>query len=140
MSSRSLTFVIGHPALDADHQMIVELWRSLEATKTEDSARTVAARLMDLTLGHFSREEDFMRQCGFPLLEAHRNHHRALASELRRVILSPVMGGGRDDLVSAVCALMNRWISHILVEDARIAPYAKAHARQMTRPPARRAG
>jgi len=134
MSARSLSYVIGHKSLDADHELIIDLWRRLEATKSLESARTAASQLMTAAADHFTREEVFMRQCGFPRLDEHRASHQDLASSLRRVILTPVLDtGSRDGFVAAVCALMGRMVTHIVVEDAKIAPYARNLASQMAK-------
>ena len=129
MSSRSTTYVIGHKSLDADHEMIVQLWRTLEASKSIEAARKAAMQLMDEAIGHFSREEDFMRQCNFPQLAAHRTRHQELASCLRQTVLTPITS--HDGFVNAVCTLMGRWVSHIVTEDAKLAPYARQLAVQM---------
>lgn len=126
MSSRSTTYIIGHKALDDDHAVIIELWRGLEASRTLEAARNAASRLMDETIDHCIREEEFMRHCGFPRLDTHRAHHQHLAADLRRVILAPMLDSkAPDDFVNAVCIQMGRWVSHILVEDAKLAPYAR---------------
>jgi len=131
MSSRNSTYAIGHKSLDADHEAIIGLWRTLEATKTMDAARNAAVRLMDETLGHFSREEVFMAQCGFPHLAEHRASHQDLAGKLRRIILS---SNSHKDFVGAICTLMERWVTvHIVVDDAKIAPYARALAERMAK-------
>ena len=129
MSSRSTTYVIGHKSLDADHETIIQLWRNLEATKSIESARKAAMQLMDETIGHFAREEDFMRQCGFPHLAAHRSRHQELAASLRQTVLTPITS--HDVFVNAVCTLMGRWVNHIVSEDSKLAPYAHNLAIQM---------
>jgi hemerythrin len=141
MSSRSFTFVIDNESLDADHEMIVGLWRTLDASRTVETARTVAMRLMDEATGHFAREEEFMRQCGFPQQAAHRASHQTLAADLRRVIITSMLGGGpRDDFVDTVRALANRWVGHIVGEDSKLAPYGRKIAAQTAKPMARKAG
>jgi hemerythrin-like metal-binding protein len=102
--------------------MIVELWRTLESSKSIEAARKAAMQLMDETIGHFAREEDFMRQCGFPQAAAHRSRHQELAASLRQTILAPVTS--HDAFVNAICTLMGRWVSHIVTDDAKLAPYA----------------
>ena len=129
MSSRSTTYVIGHKSLDADHEMIVQLWRTLESSKSIEAARKAAMQLMDETIGHFAREEDFMRQCNYPDLASHRGRHQELASNLRQTVLTPVTS--HDAFVSAICTLMGRWVSHIITEDAKLAPYARQLATQI---------
>ena len=141
MSARSAAYVIGHKSLDADHETIIALWRMLEASRTIESARRAACQLMDETIGHFAREEDFMRRCGYPRLDEHHAVHQDLASTLRRVILTPVPGGGsHTDFVTAVCALLGRLVTHIVAEDAKIAPYARNLASQMARTMTRSGG
>ena len=134
MPPPSATHLIGHKSLDADHERIIALWRSLEASKTMEAARAAVSQLLDEAIGHFAREEDFMRQCGFPGLADHRVRHQDLASDLRRSILSPMLASGtRHDFIGTARALLNRLVTHILVEDAKIAPYARALASRMSK-------
>jgi hemerythrin-like metal-binding protein len=109
--------------------MIIQLWRNLEASKSIEAARKAAMQLMDETIGHFAREEEFMRQCGFPQLATHRSRHQELAASLRQTVLTPITS--HDGFVNAVCTLMGRWVSHIMTEDAKLAPYARQLATQM---------
>jgi hemerythrin len=132
------SYSIGHAALDDDHDRMIAAWRELEASRTLDAAKQAAARLMAEAGEHFSREEIFMQQCGYPDLVRHREMHAQMASALRKVILSPLMGDVKHvEFVASVRGLMEKWITvHILVEDARLAPYARAHASPSRRPAA----
>ena len=134
MASQNFTYVIGHKSLDADHEQIISLWQTLEATRTIESARGAASHLMDKANGHFACEEAFLRQCGFPGLGPQCTAHRELASDLRRIILVPPSGSGsREDFVASVRRLMGRWVNHIVMEDTKVAPYARTLAHKMTK-------
>jgi hemerythrin len=132
------SYSIGHAALDDDHDRMIAAWRELEASRTLDAAKAAAARLMAEAGEHFSREELFMLQCGYPDLVRHKELHAQMGAALRKVILSPLMGEVKhEDFVASMRNLMEKWITvHILVEDARLAPYARAHASPTRRPAA----
>ncbi|KIM00071.1 hypothetical protein CCC_02859 [Paramagnetospirillum magnetotacticum MS-1] len=129
------TYSIGQPALDDDHDRMIAAWRELEASRTLDAAKTAAAVLMSEAAEHFAREEQFMLQCGYPDRVRHTAMHAEMASGLRRVLLSPLMGGGKhEDFVGAVRNLMDRWVRvHILGEDTKLAPYARNFAAPVRR-------
>lgn len=120
-------FSIGHRELDADHNRMIAAWRELETGRSLDAARAAAIRLMAEAGAHFAREEMVMLHCGYPGLERHRRLHEQMGVALRRVLLSPLVADGRpQDFVQAMRGLMNRWVIHILAEDAGIAPYIRA--------------
>ncbi|BAE51895.1 bacteriohemerythrin [Paramagnetospirillum magneticum] len=124
------SYTIGHKPLDDDHDRMIAAWRELEGSRTLEAAKAAAAVLMAEAGEHFAREEMFMLQCGYPDRVRHMALHAEMASGLRRVLLSPLMGGSpHDDFVLAVRSLMDKWVMvHILGEDAKLAPYARAHA------------
>ncbi|MBI3446366.1 MAG: hemerythrin family protein [Magnetospirillum sp.] len=133
MPSKGSSYLIGHPELDADHDAMISIWRELEASRTMETAKMVAVRLMNETSAHFAREEEFMAQCRFPELGRHRALHSEMISSLRRVLLSPLMGSGKhEDFVLAVRSLMEKWISvHLVAEDSKLAPYARSQSGRM---------
>lgn len=69
-----------------------------------------------------------MTQCGFPRRMEHAAMHREMASSLRRIILAPLLTNeARENFVAQIRALMQTWVTvHIVVEDAKIAPFARA--------------
>lgn len=117
---------IGHKALDDDHDDMIAAWRELEAGLTFEAAKAAAARLSAIAGEHFAREEQFMLECGFPDRASHRRLHEDMAAGLRRILLLPLLGNiAHQDFVGAVRRMMNEWIMvHIVVEDAKLAPFA----------------
>jgi hemerythrin len=129
------SYAIGHKALDDDHDRMIAAWRELEGSRTLDAAKAAAAALMAEAGEHFAREEMFMLQCGYPDRARHIALHEEMAANLRRVLLSPLMGNGsQGDFVLAVRSLMDKWVMvHILGEDAKLAPYARRHVAPASR-------
>lgn len=117
---------IGHKALDGDHDGMIAVWRELEAGLSFEAAKAAAARLSSIAAEHFAREEQFMLECGYPDRIRHRMLHDDMTVGLRRILLSPLLGSvGHQEFVGFMRRLMNEWIMvHILVEDAKLAPYA----------------
>jgi hemerythrin len=129
-------YSIGHQALDDDHDRMIAVWRELEASRTLDAAKAAGARLMAETGGHFDREELLMVQCGYPDLARHKRLHTEMGAALRHVLLLPLLGKGEhQDFITAMRSLMDKWVmAHILGEDAKLAPYTRAHASAARRP------
>lgn len=119
-------FSIGHRELDGDHNRMIAVWRELEKERSLDAAKTAAVRMMADAGGHFAREEMVMLLCGYPDLDRHRRQHESMGFGLRAVLLSPLLRDGPpQDFIQAMRGLMNRWIDHILGEDAKLAPYIR---------------
>ena len=129
-------YSIGHKALDDDHDRMIAAWRELEASRTLDAAKAAGARLMAEAKEHFDREEQVMVQCGYPDLARHKRLHAEMGSALRHVLLLPLLGKcEHQDFILAMRSLMDKWVmAHILGEDAKLAPYARAHAATARRP------
>lgn len=122
------SYSIGQPDLDDDHDHMIVCWRELESSGTLAAAKAAATQLMTQTTEHFAREEAFMAQCGYPDLVRHKKLHAEMAAALRNILLSPLLGNGRhEEFILAVRSLMNKWVAaHILGEDAKLTPYARA--------------
>ncbi|ARJ68241.1 hemerythrin [Magnetospirillum sp. ME-1] len=132
------SYSIGHPALDDDHDRMIALWRELEASRTLDAAKSVAARLMSEAGEHFTLEEQQMLQCGYPDYARHKALHSEMAAALRRVLLLPLLSAVKhEDFVLAVRSLMEKWVmAHIMGEDSKLSPYLRARAATVRRPAA----
>ena len=81
--------------------------------------------LNDYVEKHFSFEEDFLRQHGYPKLEEHIGEHRQIKADLGRLTQRVVEGA---DIDQELLGLIREWIiGHIGVEDVE---FAKAFARK----------
>jgi hemerythrin len=120
---------VGVPELDADHQRLVGLINRLgESADHEDPAiiEGVLDDLLTYTTDHFAREEDYMRQVGFPELVEHMVAHDALTRQVEQLRIKFFLGDvahiGKETLL-----FLQNWLTrHILQEDMRYNP-TRAH-------------
>lgn len=123
-------FSVGDPTLDSQHRQLILL-----ATRTclKIDSNTALSNadikhlLLDfaaLTTHHFSREECFLAELGYPKLKSHASKHASFTSTLLACIARiDTQSITRSDL----CVLLeDRLIHHILVEDAALRPFLTA--------------
>jgi hemerythrin len=112
---------VGVPALDRDHQHLIELLNQLhDVVRRNDAREVIAAVLIELiryTGHHFAAEEDLMARAGFPGLETHRHTHDMLRQRVR-----DYEAEFREDPRSVIAAelfdfLCDWLIHHIKTED-----------------------
>lgn len=118
---------VGHPALDYDHQTLINLINHLHDGLASGSAPevvgTTIGALEHYVASHFAREEAIMAEAGYPDLDEHRRVH----AEIRRVVadiahLHAHAPGELDH--GEILRFLKTWLlSHILKTDMRYAPY-----------------
>ncbi len=114
-------YKIGDPDIDQQHQYLFELTNEFMAVDGLSNLRSLLMLLYKHTREHFEKEEEFMRNIGFPELEVHQQHHNNLLRRLSE--LSMDVGKGYMNK-PAINAMMNDWASkHVLVDDAKIAEF-----------------
>lgn len=118
-------YEVGHPRIDHEHQVFVDLIRSVsrEAQRGVPSER--AARLLTEVKKyaefHFVSEENIMLDTGYPDVERHRQEHSRLLFELDDRLQQVRLGAiGLED----VAEFMFEWFAlHTTQEDKKIAQY-----------------
>ena len=115
----------GEPMIDAQHRMLVLLFRKLDvAIKMPASEQVVNATISELRRFvefHFVSEENLMRETGFPGIEEHQAKHVALLAQLKRLLLSVVTG---TEFPEDLLYFLNEWlVQHIASEDQRVASH-----------------
>jgi hemerythrin len=68
---------------DAQHQVLFEI---LDLLKQPAADREVLCRLEEYTRNHFELEEQYMRELGFPGLEAHERAHQRFRQEISKLL------------------------------------------------------
>jgi len=121
--------VLGIKEIDEQHAQLVACMDRLElwVGKGQGFAAALDAlnTLNDYVEKHFSFEEDFLRQQGYPKLEEHIGEHRQIKADLGRLTQRVVEGA---DIDQELLGLIREWIiGHIGVEDVE---FAKAFARK----------
>jgi len=110
---------VGHPELDEQHQMLLELYNRFDAAAAQGKGSREVAGLLDALVGytekHFAAEERVLEEKGYAGLDRHRSLHQQLIHKL---------DGFRQDLAAGrrFTADFRRflgywWQSHILEHD-----------------------
>ena len=118
---------VGNPILDRDHRTLIGLVNQMsQPANRQDRAvlEFVLDELLDYTVAHFAREEDYMRQFDFSDLERHISIHRGLTNQLVDIRNSFITGN--RDMGVEVSDFVANWLrNHIMREDQRYVGEAK---------------
>jgi len=120
-------YKVGVDSLDADHIMIFSLINHIdEAHQTGSDKHAIGPILkvlMDRALAHFVREEMFMKQNGYPELEAHAEEHREIIKDLQ-TLYTAYLESSSNTVSRAIVRTLCSWLEqHILESDMRYRPY-----------------
>ena len=123
-------YLTGVRAIDNDHRMLFlivnTLIREVETAANSSVIASTISMLVDYTEVHFTREENYMAQYGYPELEEHRIEHHDLESKAKKFSQQFKVDPNNLDLVN-FCAFLSDWlIHHILEEDMKYVPYLKS--------------
>jgi hemerythrin len=115
--------VLGHAALDAQHERMFALGRNLVYPLSDPNRHLPGAErllaLTDAVQEHFSFEEDLMRSAGYPGSTRHAGEHAALLSELAEYCARLHWDG--DDVPEDVVTFLRDWLSqHIATSDREV--------------------
>jgi len=119
---------VGVPELDAQHRRLFDLAKRLDAeiglgAKRETTAQ-VLTQLLDYAKTHFTAEERYLAEWGYPDQLLHHSEHKAFEEKLRD--FCEAFASGRHGLVSDMHDYLTEWISsHILGSDKKYAPFVK---------------
>lgn len=115
-------FNIGVPEIDRQHKLIVRMLnKMLSASGITTDSETVSDLLTEMTRyaqKHFAAEEQFLKEQGYPDLEAHKKqhfHYRKHTVEL----CTETMRGMQEVPDKLLAHLQKWWVHHILVEDMK---------------------
>lgn len=119
---------VGIPEIDAQHQ---ELFRRVDrliaATLANDHGETGAmlAFLAEYAVSHFTTEERYMRDVGYPGLPRHREEHERFVADLEALGRDFRDGGATTDLVGRVNRQVGDWLrGHVCVTDMAMGRFA----------------
>ena len=129
----SPSLAVGVPEIDAQHQ---ELFRRAERLVTalrtgeRGEVQPLVRYLTEYVVEHFSAEERYMREIGFPGLEGHRAAHDTFREDLAEM-LADYERKGQTPLVALT---MHNWLSdwlrrHVGGLDVEIGRFADAKRR-----------
>ena len=112
------SFDLGIPIVDEQHRGIVSTINSLcfaiQNKHGNEMLRPAIGMVTEYTRIHFEIEEDFLKKCGYPDLEAHHVLHEELTQALSAVGKESLWNKNPEEFLSF---LKNWWINHICKED-----------------------
>ncbi len=115
----------GNPAIDRDHQELVEIVDQLKAAAAGGDQKARLSHALDVfrdhVLRHFPTEESEMEAKGYPGLPKHRQAHAVLTSLV--VDLVGKDNSGATVLYSEVDQLAQALYRHILLDDKPFAVF-----------------
>lgn len=130
----SKTLEIGHPIVDYDHQMLVNIANELHhAVKFDQGDEAVArclGQLAQYVETHFKREEALFMDSGYPHKEKHCQNHRDIERLVRGFEAGFEADPGGTDLNKLLTFLKEWLVKHIGKLDKSYAPYVRAAERK----------
>lgn len=112
--------------MDNDHRVLIDLINQLAAAEKIGNRRiaeSVLDELINYTIDHFNREEEFLQDTGYPFAElvTHKLQHASF-SETIQDIRWQYLHGFRSRINRQVLLFLRDWLNkHILVEDMKYA-------------------
>ncbi len=117
------TYETGQPLIDAEHRLLVMLFRKLDvAVKLKLSGITIARIVVEVQRFvefHFTSEENLMVETEYPGLDAHRAAHRGLLAEFKKMTAN--LAFHREYPEDLLYFMVNWLIGHIAKEDQKVA-------------------
>jgi len=112
------------PRMDDDHRNLISLINQLASAEKIGNRRvaeSVLDELLNYTIDHFNREEQYLQKFGSPDLIAHKLQHASF-TETVQDIRWQYLHGLRPRINQEVLLFLRDWLSkHILVEDMKYA-------------------
>jgi len=122
------SYSVGVEDIDNDHKKLLGLINQLQTaahySSDNDMIDTILDDLVDYTKYHFSKEEDMLKQSGYPHFDEHKLQHEAMIKKVSEFI----EGYKADDsrTIDDVTQYLKSWlINHINGSDQDYVPYVK---------------
>lgn len=119
----------GIKAIDRDHKALFEEIRNLSVALLKQESPAHIEQAIDCletyVHEHFEREENFMKQAGYPNTEAHMRTHRSMQRNVKW--LRELHRSGTDTIDPVkLTQFLSEWLSqHILKTDMEYVPYLR---------------
>ncbi len=119
---------IGNANIDEQHQMLVNIVNhyidAVNDEKEQEEVKNILLKLRDYTLQHFSAEEEFMQELGYPELEQHKKDHEKLTKMVKEY--QEYAFSDHEVPKEEMIPFFKKWLlEHILQKDMDIARFAK---------------
>ena len=130
----SQDLAIGHPIIDYDHQMLVnianELHHAVKFDQGDDEVERALGRWVQYLKTHFRREEALFMGTDYPHKDKHLQNHRDIESLVGDFHTGFQKNPGAVDIEKLLDFLKTWLIKHIGKMDKSYAPYVKAMEKQ----------
>ena len=128
---------VGVSLIDEQHKAWIERLRNVEiAIESGRGMQQIVGTLdflVDYTQFHFSTEEKYMSQTGYPDMENHRARHKDLKETLDGLVEDFREDGVTEKLGEAIGTFLSNWLrEHIRNVDLAFAAYLKEKRVQLT--------
>lgn len=114
---------VGVEELDAQHQKLIALINeAYEAIQKHDTrlVSTILSKMHDYAAEHFSTEERYMKESGYPELQQHKFYHTKFTTDVEDFLKNQFE---RTNL-SKIFVYLSRWLTqHIMEEDMKYSSY-----------------
>jgi len=122
-------YEVGHKKIDFEHQIFLDLLKSLgqllEDDSDKDKTERVLAEIRKYADFHFLSEENIMIDIGFKGFHEHKELHATLLKDLDRLIASYKEG---KETVSYLIGFLFLWFAnHTTGVDIKISEYINSH-------------
>ena len=127
-------YYIGIDMIDQEHKQLFdyasEAYELLQEEFTPDKYDKIDAileKLRDYTVKHFSDEEEYMKEIGYPKLEEQMRAHEAFIDKLVHIDMNELdaIDDNQQDYLIRLIDFLLTWLSnHILKADKQIGKYA----------------
>ncbi|MDA8124468.1 MAG: bacteriohemerythrin [Deltaproteobacteria bacterium] len=114
--------------IDSQHQRLIKLINDLDDAmrvgKGKDLSGKIVSELAAYTLSHFSTEEKYFHQYGYPEAPAHKEEHQRFVAEVSR--FKTDFDAGRMGLTIKLMDFLSDWLkNHIQKIDKQYVPFFK---------------
>jgi len=123
---------IDNGLIDEDHkQLFIIANRVFEIdhpNKDVEDLKLAIRELYDYVQYHFEREENFMRESGYPNLEEHHKKHKVIIHDMN---ITLTQANHVRDLLDKFQKLVYLWVvGHIMKEDKKIRDFIQSQQKQ----------
>ncbi len=122
-------FEIGHPRIDHEHQVFLDLIRNVSLASEREEPREWCVRLLREVKKyadfHFYSEENIMLKIHYPEYEPHQQQHTELLTILDERVHAYITE--RIDLEAVVVFMFDWFAMHTTHTDKRLAKYLAQH-------------
>lgn len=124
-----IEYETGIESIDNDHRKLFgilnEFYKLLLAGKAQSASMELFEEMVNYAQYHFKKEESFMANANYPLLEEHIKQHRAFEAKLLQ-FKNNLKNGAVELSPTDLLSILTDWLlTHILGTDMLYVPYLK---------------